>query len=467
MLRRGNILSLRSLNVRHYSAKVNIKIENSTTLKKPVYNFKGISENLDHYLLSAKRRELPQDVLKEIQNTGEYYAKVKDLTTSLTKIRAEKNISQVTLKELRQKKEIGAKYEEQLKIQGMLKKLEKEINENIKAEELKLYGVMESFPNALHESVKDEQELVKYLNPKDQYEPIPELEHSKIAQDFGIVDLKAGSTVSGSSWYYLIGDGALLEQALVQYALKLARKHGYKMVTPPSIVKVEVSDACGFKPRDQNGEVQTYELKQDGLVLTGTAEIPLAGLAINKTFNEQELPERVVGVSRSYRAEAGARGRDTKGLYRVHEFTKVELFVWAAENQSEGELEKLREFQEELITSLGLSARVLNMPANDLGAPAIKKYDIEAWMPGRGNWGELTSTSNCTDFQSRRTHTKYKNKELQKSFFVHTLNGTALAVPRVIVALIENFYDPSSNRIAIPKVLQSYMDDKEFIEKVN
>ena len=114
-----------------------------------------------------------------------------------------------------------------------------------------------------------------------------------------------------------------------------------------------------------------------------------------------------------------------------------------------------------------MSARVLNMPANDLGAPAIKKYDIEAWMPGRGNWGELTSTSNCTDFQSRRTHTKYKNKELQKSFFVHTLNGTALAVPRVIVALIENFYDPSSNRIAIPKVLQSYMDDKEFIEKVN
>lgn len=467
MLKVRKLSVLARLNSRLYSTQAQVKAENSVTLKKPAYNFRLICENLDHYLLSAKRRELPVSVLREIDNTREYYDQFKATTTEWTKIKEEINVSKAALKELRRKKEIGEEYEKKLTVQKTLKQSESELLQKLKTEEWKLYGLMENFPNILHESVKDEQEVVKYLNPKDQYDSKPELEHSKIAQDLNILNLKAGSTVSGSSWYYLIGDGALLEQALVQYALKLARSHGFQMVSPPSIVKTEVSDACGFKPRDQNGEIQTYELKQEGLVLTGTAEIPLAGLAIDRTYDDETLPRRVAGVSRSYRAEAGARGKDTKGLYRVHEFTKVELFVWATESQSDTELERIREFQEELITSLGLSARVLNMPANDLGAPAIKKYDIEAWMPGRGNWGELTSASNCTDFQSRRTHTKYKNKYIQKNHYAHTLNGTALAVPRVIVALIENFYDPSKMQIAIPKVLQPFMDNKKFIKKQN
>lgn len=168
-----------------------------------------------------------------------------------------------------------------------------------------------------------------------------------------------------------------------------------------------------------------------------------------------------MGVSRSYRAEAGANGKDTTGLYRVHEFTKVELFHFTTPDKSGDELEELRDFQTSIIKDLGLKARFLNMPTTDLGSPAVKKYDCEAWMPGRGSWGELTSCSNCTDYQSRRLGIRYKSKE--GNFYVHTLNGTAMAVPRVLVALIEQNYDPGTDTIVIPEVLRPYMDGKSAI----
>ncbi|KAF5098995.1 hypothetical protein D0Z03_001105 [Geotrichum reessii] len=289
-----------------------------------------------------------------------------------------------------------------------------------------------------------------------------------VARELGIVNLEAAARVSGSSWYYLIGDGALLEQALVNYAMSKARKRGFIPVIPPSIVRQEMANACGFKPRDQNGEQQIYNLAFKGadLCLTGTAEIPLAGL-----YSETELEfdntgvKKHVGVSRSYRAEAGARGRDTKGLYRVHEFTKVELFAWTdTKERSVTVLNDILDLQKEIITELGLTARVLNMSPDELGSPAYKKYDIEAWMPGRRDWGEVTSTSNCLDFQSRRMHTRYRSETNEnKLAFVQTLNGTAMAVPRVIVAILETFYDPDIKRVKIPEVLRKWMDDKEYM----
>lgn len=286
-------------------------------------------------------------------------------------------------------------------------------------------------------------------------------DHKTIGETLKIMDFSTASRISGSSWYYLIGDGALLEQALIQYAMQKARSRGYKMVIPPSIVKSEVINACGFKPRDQNGEKQVYAIENEPLSLTGTAEIPLGALHSSSTM---ELPAKYVGVSRAYRAEAGARGKDTTGLYRVHEFTKVELFHFTTPDRSTAELEELRNFQSTLISQLGIKAKMLNMPTTDLGAPAMKKYDCEAWMPGRGSWGELTSSSNCGDYQSRRLGIKYKS-ESGKLDYVHTLNGTAMAVPRVIVALLEQNYEPEFQRVRIPEVLRPFMDGKEFITK--
>lgn len=335
-----------------------------------------------------------------------------------------------------------------------------------------LYSHAESLPNLLSPSVPTDEskgESVDFVNctsREDAENKIPArtLDHRDIGLELGIMDFNTALRVSGSSWYYLIGDGALLEQALVQYALKVARQHGYIMMAPPSLVRSQVLDGCGFKPRDQNGEKQVYHIEDEDVSLTGTAEIALAAFHSSHTFeHKQQFPVKYAGVSRAYRAEAGARGKDTKGLYRVHEFTKVELFHFTNAQQSDKELEDLRQLQTSIIRGLGLMAEVINMPTTDLGAPAMKKYDCEAWMPGRGSWGELTSASNCGTYQLRRLGTKYwQDQEMQH---VHTLNGTAMAVPRVIVALIEQGWDEETRSVKIPKVLQPYMDDKKRIYK--
>jgi seryl-tRNA synthetase len=258
--------------------------------------------------------------------------------------------------------------------------------------------------------------------------------------------------------------------ALVQYALSIARKRGWQFMIPPSVVRQEYTAACGFKPRDQNNEQQVYMMERSDyqaddyggcLCLTGTAEIPIAGWGANKTLSD--LPIKKVGLSRSYRAEAGANGRDTRGLYRVHEFTKVELFAWTDDVSSNDMLQEILDLQCEIISGLGITAKVLDMPPNELGAPAYRKYDIEAWLPGRGDWGEVTSASNCLDYQSRRLHTKITNENDQKSF-AHTLNGTAMAVPRMIIAILENNYNPETKKVEIPTVLRKWMDDKSHIE---
>lgn len=332
-----------------------------------------------------------------------------------------------------------------------------------------VHRCVESLPNWLDSTVPMDPlvpEVVDIIAGESESSILEELpqtvhDHKFIGESLKIMDFSTASRISGSSWYYLIGDGALLEQALIQYAMQKARSRGYKMVVPPSIVKSEVVNACGFKPRDQNGEKQVYTIENEPLSLTGTAEIPLGALHSSSTM---EQPAKYVGVSRAYRAEAGARGKDTTGLYRVHEFTKVELFHFTTPERSTEELEELRKFQSSLISELGIKAKMLNMPTTDLGAPAMKKYDCEAWMPGRGSWGELTSCSNCGDYQSRRLGIRFKT-DSGKLDYVHTLNGTAMAVPRVIVALLEQNYEAESQRVRVPEVLRPFMDGKEFITK--
>ncbi|KAH3976155.1 hypothetical protein HBH70_046380 [Parastagonospora nodorum] len=366
----------------------------------------------------------------------------------------------------------------------------------IEAQEATLQEEIESraqdLPNlsSTHTPVGTEPEVVGYINEARAPAAFPSdtvwRSHVEIGQELGILDFSGSAQTSGWGWYFLVGDGALLEQALVQYALGVAKRRGWKAVAPPSLVYSHIASACGFQPRDQNGEQQIYAIEQSEkdkskpqLALAGTAEIPLAGMKANQTIEESQLPLKTVGVSRCYRAEAGARGADTKGLYRVHEFTKVEMFAWtkpqpdeehfssSATDDSEILFEEMLGIQQEILEGLGLHCRILEMPTTDLGASATRKRDIEAFFPSRREkdegWGEVTSTSMCTDYQTRRLHTR--TRIAGKLEFPYTLNGTALAVPRVLAAILENHWNEKERAVTIPPVLRVFMDGQTTIEK--
>jgi seryl-tRNA synthetase len=366
-----------------------------------------------------------------------------------------------------------------------------EVQETQLQEEIE--GLAQDLPNlsSTHTPVGTDVEVVAYINkhlaPASLDADRVWKSHVDIGQDLGILDFSGSAQTSGWGWYFLVGDGAMLEQALVQYALSVARKKGWKPVAPPSLVYSHIASACGFQPRDQNGEQQIYAIEQSEkdkskpqLALAGTAEIPLAGMKANQTIDDTQLPLKTVGVSRCYRAEAGARGADTKGLYRVHEFTKVEMFAWTLPDNvgqdhftssspanSETIFEEMLSMQQEILESLGLHCRILEMPSTDLGASATRKRDIEAFFPSRRDkdegWGEVTSTSMCTDYQSRRLHTRTRiNGKLE---FPHTLNGTALAVPRVLAAILENHWNEQDQTVTIPEVLRPFLGGQEKIQK--
>ncbi|KAJ5382778.1 Aminoacyl-tRNA synthetase class II [Penicillium concentricum] len=318
--------------------------------------------------------------------------------------------------------------------------------------------------------------------------------HVAIGTELNLLDFASSATTTGWGWYFLINEGAMLEQALVQYALSTARRRGWKTVAPPSIVYSYIAEACGFQPRDQHNEQQIWSIEQNERdkntkpqrSLTGTAEIPLAAMYAGRDINASELPIKLVGASRCYRAEAGSRGVDTKGLYRVHEFTKVELFGWTdnvdgAVPSSDDMFNELLEMQTEILTALHLPCRVLEMPSGDLGASATRKRDIEALFPSRlrasstatpvdpeihhleSAWGEVTSASICTDYQSRRLAARVRGGGAKESRFPHTVNGTAMAVPRVLAAILENGWDAERGVVVIPEVLRPWMDGMEVI----
>ncbi|KAF1836126.1 seryl-tRNA synthetase [Decorospora gaudefroyi] len=353
-------------------------------------------------------------------------------------------------------------------------------------------SLAEDLPNlsSTYTPVGADAEVIGYINKRGESESCDSRgrkSHVDIGQELGILDFLGSAQTSGWGWYFLMGDGAMLEQALVQYALLVARRKGWKAVTPPSLVYSHIASACGFQPRDQNGEQQIYAIEQTDkdkakpqLALAGTAEIPLAGMKANQTLDESELPLKTVGVSRCYRAEAGARGADTKGLYRVHEFTKVEMFAWTLPDNMEEDhffttpralsaeamFEEMLSIQKEILEALGLHCRILEMPTTDLGASATRKLDIEAFFPSRQEkdegWGEVTSASMCTDYQSRRLQTRMRVKG-GKLAFPYTLNGTALAVPRVLAAILENQWNEQEGSVTIPDVLRPFMGGQEKI----
>jgi seryl-tRNA synthetase len=278
--------------------------------------------------------------------------------------------------------------------------------------------------------------------PSFSFEPLDHLELARI-------DTERGAKVSGSRFVYRVGAAALLELALYRFALDRVSTAGFTPVLPPVLVREGAMYGTGFLPTD---EVNIYVIERDELYLTGTSEVALAAMHGGEILEADELPLRYAGYSSCFRREAGAAGKDTRGMFRVHQFDKVEMFVFCRPEDSPEEHERLLAMEEALVGELGLPYRVVNVAAGDLGASASKKYDIEGWFPGQGRYRELTSTSNTTDYQSRRLDVRFRTDEGLR--FVHTLNGTAVTA-RAMIAILENFQD-EGGAVAVPEVLTAF-----------
>ncbi len=285
--------------------------------------------------------------------------------------------------------------------------------------------------------------------PEFSFEPRNHLE-LEAARD--LIDMEAGARTSGTRFTYLKGDLAMLELSLVQYAMNLLREEGHEPVIPPVLVREEALVGTGLLPGDRE---QIYELPKDQLFLVGTAEVPLASLHADQILDAADLPLRYGGFSTCFRREAGAAGRDTRGIFRVHQFDKVEMFSFVEPDGAADEHERILAIEERILTELGLPYRVVNVAVGDLGAPAAKKYDCEAWIPSQGRYRELTSCSNTTDYQARRLSCRYRPEPKAGTEFVNTLNGTAVAVGRTLIAILEN-HQREDGSVALPEVLRPF-----------
>jgi seryl-tRNA synthetase len=277
-------------------------------------------------------------------------------------------------------------------------------------------------------------------------------DHLDLGTALGVIDMETAANLSGARFAYLKGDLVLLELALVRFAIELVRGEGHEPVVPPVLVREEALEWTGLLPGDRD---QIYEIEKDELFLTGTSEVGLAGLHAGEILDAAALPLRYSAFSTCFRREAGAAGRDTRGIFRVHQFDKVEMFSFVAPEESKAEHERLLSIEERILGELEIPYRVVNVAVGDLGAPAAKKYDCEAWIPSQGRYRELTSCSNTTDYQARRLGCRYRGGDGESPTAVHTLNGTAVAVGRTMIALMENRQDADGG-FSVPNTLHSY-----------
>ncbi len=286
------------------------------------------------------------------------------------------------------------------------------------------------------------------------------VDHLDFALKRDWVDFERGAKVAGAKFYYLKGDLALLENAITQYAIDFVQQHGFTYMTVPHMVNARIATGTGFAPRtsDQGDE---YHIENEDLSLIATAEMPLTGYHADEIIDEEKLPLLYAGLSPCYRKEAGTYGKHTRGLFRVHQFNKLEMYAFTTKEESEAMHEKLRGIEEALWQSLGIPYHVINIASGDLGAPAAKKYDLEYWSPVDGIYRELTSCSNCTDFQTRNLNIRVRRASGNIEM-MHSLNGTAVSLARSLVAIIEHYQTPEGN-LRIPEVLRSYMGNRETL----
>jgi seryl-tRNA synthetase len=348
---------------------------------------------------------------------------------------------------------------------GLREKVEA-LEKQLKQVEADRDAILLTLPNMTHPDapigkLPEDNKVIKKVGEPRKFDFKP-LDHVALAEKLQLADFEAGASVAGQRFYFLKNEAVLLELALIQYAMQTLIKKGYTPVITPDLARVEILEGIGFMPRDPNPETrQVYVIEDSDLCLVGTAEITLGGMHANHTFDLPQLPKKYVGLSHCFRREAGAPGRDTRGLYRVHQFTKVEMFAYCEGDAAVSDAihREILAVEEEIFQGLGLAYQVIDTCTGDLGGPAYRKYDLEAWMPGRGQggeYGEVTSTSNCTDFQARRLNVRYKTPGQKGTKFVHTLNGTAVACTRALVAILEN-YQNADGSVTVPEALRKWV----------
>lgn len=413
-------------------------------------DIKFIKENLDAVKDNIKNRNMSSDADLAVSLYDEKNAFQQELDS----LRQQRNENAKKMKEKLSPEERTVLIEEGKLLKDKIAEIEKAFKEKDKA----FKEVMMTVPNMAHPDVPAGKEDKDNLEIK-RVGKIPEFDfkfkdHVKITSDLDLVDFETAARVSGPKFYYLKNEAVILDLALTRYTLDILKKKGFTLVQTPDIAKDEIAEGIGFNPRGEESNI--YTLEGTGTCLVGTAEITLGGYYANTTFETSDLPIKMAGISHCFRREAGAAGKFSKGLFRVHQFTKIEMFVYCTPDKSDEMHQIILETEEEIFQGLGIPYRIVDTCSGDLGASAYRKYDLEAWMPGRGesgDWGEITSTSNCTDFQSRRLGVKYKSEDGNK--FLHMLNGTAMALSRAMIAVIEN-YQQEDGSVLIPEALIPY-----------
>ena len=418
--------------------------ENPQKVKEGV-RAKGVDDKIiDEILdLDAKKREL-------LQSIESLRAKKNTLEEKLVSVSKEEK--EEILKVLKDAKEVLTTQEEEL--------------ENLEQELFKRLTLVPNLPLDYTPIGPDETHnvVIKEVGKKPVFNFTPK-DYLTLGEQLDIIDVERAAKTSGSRFGFLKREGALLEIALVKFAFDRITKKGFIPVIPPVLIKRQPFWGMGYL---DHGEEEVYYLPKDELYLVGTAEQMIGPMHMGETFKANELPLRYLAFSSCFRREAGSYGKDTKGILRVHQFDKIEMFIFSKPEEAKKEHELLLSIEEELMQSLGIPYRVLNICSGDLGDPAAAKYDIEAWLPGQkngeGEYRETHSTSNCTDYQSRRLNIKYQDPKTNKNAFVYTLNGTALAIGRTIIAIIEN-YQTKEGYIRIPRVLIPYMNGIKIIKR--
>lgn len=415
-------------------------------------DIKFIRENVDLIKANCKNRLAKVDVGELLKSDEER----RRLEAEIDGLRAKRNTvskTKPTAEEISAMKKLGE----------TIKNLEEKYNAVYSRYKKLLFQV----PNLTHPEVRvsdneDDNPILKTFGRPAKFKFAP-LDHIELAKNLDLIDFDRAAKVTAAKFYYLKNEAALLELALVHYALETVIKHKFTPFLTPDMAKQEVLEGLGFSPRGE--ATQIYNIDQTDLSLIGTAEITMGGYHMNETLDEKELPKKYVAVSHCFRTEAGSYSKFSKGIFRVHQFTKVEMFQYVLPGESEAAHREMLNIEIEIFKGLGLPFRVIDHSTADLGGPSYRTYDLEAWLPGKpnkngqaGDWGEITSTSNCTDYQARGLNIKYKDGAGEKHF-AHMLNGTAMAVSRALIAIMENC-QKADGSIEIPKVLRKYLPGK-------
>jgi len=388
--------------------------------------------------LAQKRKEL----IKEIEETRRRQNEISDLVVSSDK----KDELMAEAKDLKQN------------IDNQEKELEK-IAPELNLELAKIPNL--THPDSPVGKTEDDNKILKAEGSKPNFKFKPK-DHLELTQKLDLIDFERGAKVAGQKFYYLKNEAVQLEFALINYALGILLKHGFTPYITPDLAQDEIIEGAGFTPRGP--EAQIYYIEDSNLGLIATAEIALAGLHSQEIIPEGDLPKKLAGFSHCFRREAGTYGQASKGLYRVHQFSKVEMFVYSLPEDSDRMLKIILNVEEKIFKGLGIPYRVMDCCTAELGGPAYRKFDLEAWFPGEGRFGEITSASNCTDYQARRLGIKVKRNSPAgggKTEYLHMLNGTAIAISRALIAILEN-YQKEDGSVAIPKILHKWLSFKEI-----